>query len=259
MNALTARMLRKMGYLSECRGLAERFLSQTEAWNEHLQQIRNFIIRVLEDKKIDNMVVLGSGWLIDIPPEMISQMSRNIYLYDIAHPAQTIHKIRKYGNIRAVTADITGGSVMAAYQAVRKFRKTGIRTEIRDILQPDFQLDVDADFIVSLNVLSQLGILISEYLIRYIAYGEDELNEFNRMIQAAHIRLLKRTPSCLVTDYEEVVTDFRTGQQEVKKTVFADIPTSGHVKRWNWQFDTSGGYYEGKKVILKVIAAELNS
>ncbi|MBN2481429.1 MAG: hypothetical protein JXB19_06800 [Bacteroidales bacterium] len=258
-NILTNRVLRKMGYFDDRRGLADRYASQAEAWDEHLQNSRNFVKRVLEGRQIDNLIIMGSGWLIDLPPGVICQMAGNIYLYDIAHPSQIIHEIRRYGNIKAVTADVTGGSILAAYQAVQKYRRTGIRTEIGKIFQTGFQPDVHADFMISLCLLSQLGSLISEYLVKYIPYDNNEIMELNRLIESEHIRLLKRVPSCLITDYEEVLTDLHSGGEEIRKSIHIDVPQSGQFMKWDWHFDMDGSYYPGKKVLLKVLATEIHS
>lgn len=258
MTKLPVRILRRMGYFTERQGIADRYLNQSGDWDNHLEQTRNFVLQVLGNKAVKNLVILGSGWLIDLPLELIQGMADNVFLYDIAHPAQVIHKIRNNEQIKAVFMDITGGSVIAAYRAVREFKKTRVKPDIQRIVQRVSRIDVDADFIVSLNMLSQIGLIINEYLIKYIPYSEDELNELNSLIQAAHIRLLTKYHSCLVTDYEEIAIDMKSGHEEVRKTVFTDIPQSGRSMTWDWNFDSIGSYYPDKRVILKVIATEIH-
>ncbi|MBN1158405.1 MAG: hypothetical protein JXA61_03415 [Bacteroidales bacterium] len=256
---LTSRVLRKMGYFHDRRGLANRFANQTEAWREHLQHCRNFVKHILKDRCIENLVILGSGWLIDLSPEFISSMARNICLVDIAHPSQIVHAIRKYGNIKAIAADVTGGSVLAAFQTVKAYRKKGFKTEIARICRSGFHPDFQADYMISLNLLSQLGSLISEYLVSNLPYSNNEIEELNRLIETEHIRLLKKTPSCLITDYEEMLTDLHSGQEETRKSIHINIPVAGYNKKWDWNFDMDGGYYPGKKVLLKVLATEIHS
>lgn len=259
MSMLTTRVIRKMGYLNDSRGIAERFISQSASWNEHLRNTREFVIQVLEGREINNLVVLGSGWLVDLPLEQVSLLAGNIYLYDIVHPAQVLHKIRKYKNIKAVAADITGGSVMTAYEAVRKYRKKGIKSDVATICKPGFQPDVDTDYMISLNVLSQLGALINEYLARHMIYDEDELVQLNQLIQNEHIQLLRKVPSCLISDYEEVVTDLNTGRKNLRKLIHSDIPGARKAVKWDWHFDMTGDYYPGKQVVLKVMALEMTN
>lgn len=253
MTILPLHILRKMGYLADRKGVAERYLHNSRAWEDHLRQTKEFILSCMPEGRMGIIAILGSGWLLDLPLEEIVHAADQIYLYDIVHPPQVIHRIGRYDNITAVTEDLTGGAVLAAYQAVRAYKKTRKKPEITDLI-PSFMPSIKADFMVSLNILSQLGAMVTEYLSRHIPYSSAEENEINRFIQAGHLRLLQGTASCLITDYEEVATDLQTGRQQSRRLVLADLPFADRSVEWDWDFDPDGGYYQGMKVVLKVMA-----
>lgn len=253
MKAVSARILRRMGYLADRRGIAERYLQNSEAWEGHLQRTRQFILSCLKERDTRSIAVLGSGWMLDLPLEEISQVTGRVFLYDIAHPSQVIHLITKYRNITALTEDLTGSAIQKAYQAVRTYRKTGRKPDAATLFQSAVP-DIQADLVISLNLLSQLGSMIAEYMGKYVPYEPEELDEINRIIQRGHIRYLEQMTSCLITDYAEVATDLETGQVQSKRLLFASLPEAVRSVEWEWDFDPDGTYYPGKKVVLKVVA-----
>jgi hypothetical protein len=256
MAGLSNRVLKKMGYLSDRRGIAERYVQHRKSWEGHLNRTKAFIRNCIPEGGKGTVAVLGSGWLLDFPLEEICQMTDRIFLYDITHPSQVIHLISKYDNVTAMQEDLTGGAVNVAYQAVRLYRKTGGKPDVGSLFQ-GVMPGITADLVISLNLLTQLGAMVSEYMGQHIPYTQEELDEINRIIQAQHIKWLMQMTWCLVTDVEEVTTDLNTGQVESKRMVFADLPEALRYEAWEWDFDPDGGYYPGKSVTLKVIAKAL--
>jgi len=253
MAAIPSRILRKMGYLADRNGIAERYLQHRGAWEDHLSRTKAFIRSCIPEGGKGTIAVLGSGWLLDFPLEEVQKVTGRIYLYDVTHPPQVIHLISKYKNVTALTEDLTGGAIPAAYQAVRTYRKTGSKPELDGMFHSAMPV-IKADLVISLNLLSQLGAMVAEYLGRHLPYEPEELDTINRIIQADHIQWLEQTPSCLITDEEEFATDLKTGQVENKRLVFADLPEASRTEEWEWDFDPDGGYYPGKSVTFKVIA-----
>ena len=75
-----------MGYLSDQKGIMNRYLNQQGGWDSHLDNSKRFIERSAFLKNKRSVAVLGSGWLLDVPIDYIAQEFGEVYLVDIAHP-----------------------------------------------------------------------------------------------------------------------------------------------------------------------------
>ncbi len=56
-----------MKYISDQKGILNRYLAEGNNWEAHLEKTRGFITGCLEKNKPETVAVLGSGWLLDIP------------------------------------------------------------------------------------------------------------------------------------------------------------------------------------------------
>ncbi len=163
------KILRRMGYLSDQNGILNRYLDEPDAWEEHLQNSSDFILKSLNDRNPDHVTVLGSGWLLDLPLEGIYSRCKSISLVDINHPPQVLHQIRKYPGVIPVKADITGGLIEKCYEQVGRCRKTGTMfdPDALSVPVPDPGIKDRDVFVISLNILDQLDILIKDYIGRW--------------------------------------------------------------------------------------------
>ena len=93
---INRKILRRMEYLSDQKGIMNRYLAEADNWESHLKHTRDFIVKCLGEKHYGTMVVLGSGWLLDLPLDFITSRTREVYLLDIVHPPQILKKIVKY-------------------------------------------------------------------------------------------------------------------------------------------------------------------
>jgi hypothetical protein len=245
-----------MGFRAESRGLFDRYINVEGAWEEHLERTHGFIARVVQGRKFDNMAVLGSGWLLDVPLELLAQISGHVRLYDAIHPPQVIHRLREFPNVTAVSADITGGVLKNTFQAVRDYKKHRIVWTPEQICGGDFKPEPVPDFVISLNLLSQIGVMITDYLVKYIPLAREETDRLNLLLQQSHLRLLPPGKSCLVTDIIEKNTDLENGTTETTGLIDFSLPDAASRETWEWQFDPVGGYRAGKKTVMQVVALE---
>jgi hypothetical protein len=81
---IPVRILRKMGYKADNRGIMDRFIQMNGAWEGHLQNTRAFILKCVTGRSIENLAVYGSGWCLDLPLDELSEIADNIQLYDLA-------------------------------------------------------------------------------------------------------------------------------------------------------------------------------
>ena len=244
-----------MNFINDQKGIINRYFREEGAWNKHLQASKNFIIKASKDKEKNTVVILGSGWLLDVPLQELSEIFKKIYLVDIVHPKEIQHKIKKYGNqVQLIKADITGGAIDEIYNYVNHFKKKKEKKDLKNIKFKDLDFLKNADYIVSLNLLNQLDILIVDYLKQFNIYEEIEILNFRKRIQEHHLQILSKNKSCLITDFEELIYNKDGNLEKTNSLIFANLPKEKFIENWKWDFDKTQNYYHNKITILNVLA-----
>jgi hypothetical protein len=246
-----------MGFRRECQGIMDRYINVYGAWDEHLQHTRDFILDATSGIKINNLAVLGSGWLLDLPLDELSVHADEIQLYDICHPVQVLHRIQRHKNVTAISADITGGAITNVWQAVRNYRRTGRLPVTEQLCNCIFHPEIKPDYTISLNILSQLGDRISSYLLKHIPSAAPDMTRMTGLLQQNHLKLLEHGRSCMITDIMETEFDLQGRAIESSDTLHTPLPTVSRRETWDWQFDPTGGYQHDRRTVLKVIALKM--
>jgi hypothetical protein len=257
MEKMSPRVLRKMGYKADSQGIISRYINVNGAWEGHLRHTREYILKVVGSRRVENLAVYGSGWLLDFPLNEITGMVGHIWLYDVIHPTQVIHLLRSHTNITMVTADITGGVMDLACQAVHDYKKHGKKISPEQLCKATFHPAVPPDYAVSLNILSQLGEMITEYLKKHVPYNQVEIDSITHLLQQSHLQLLQPGKSCLITDVKESGYHSDGRQTDTNLLIKCPLPLSDQTESWEWQFDPLGEYRSGTKIISQVVAFEL--
>ncbi len=238
-----------MGYKSDREGLLTRYLAQKSQWDYHLGRTKEFILKTAESKKKGICVVLGSGWCLDIPLEKLAELFDNLILVDITHPSQIEQKARNFKNITLFETDITC-CISELYEAYKRKSLSNF-SNIPTLCNFGLPLDIDADYYVSPNVLSQLGSMVSEFFERKNVEAELR-KKISAEIESAHIKMLPAGKSCLIADYSEECFDMRGNFLRKSERIFAPIPQGTHSEEWRWDFDLSGDYFIGEQVYFQV-------
>lgn len=243
-----------MGYVTDQDGIMTRYLREQQNWDEHLNKTKSFILSAFSNKPGGKLAVLGSGWLLDLPLEALTQKFDKIILVDVRHPAQVVKKAEKYKNVKLFETDLTGGGIDFCWER-RKARDEHLSKYFLDEFEPEQPaLPLEPDAFISLNILNQLDILLVDYLKkRNGRITESEITRFRKKIQQFHIDWITAKPGCLITDVLELNED-ETGKTEQHELVFANLPGHDHTEEWTWNFDLSGKYHNGFKTSMKVKA-----
>lgn len=252
------KFLRKLRYKTDQQGILNRYLRETEGWHTHLDNTKNYIKEVaLQTTGQGACLVLGSGWLLDVPLEELAAHFKHVYLIDIVQPPQVQHKIRKLENVSTIAADITGGAAEAVFKALENSQKTPL-TRLQ-FAPRNFGLpgNVKINYCISLNVLNQLDVLIADYIKQTKLYPNSEIEEFRKTIQLQHIKALPKGKSSLITDYEEEIYDNKNRLEKTNSRLFIRLPKGKNEREWKWHFDTKKTFYVGKMTHFKVKAMEL--
>ncbi|NOY36233.1 MAG: hypothetical protein GXO83_01500 [Chlorobi bacterium] len=238
MNRIPKQVLRRMGFIRDRRGIARRYLNESENWKEHLEKSRSFILRCMEKSRAGGATVLGSGWWLDIPVTELAARFSPLRFVDIYHPPEIRKKAEKYPDIQLIEADITGGVALRMYEAVRNRQKK--KPVLAEMNSAGYKPDFDPGFVISLY-LSQMDIILMDYWTGYITANEEEVLAFRKQIQQQHLAFLQQHESCLITDTYEVKI-YRKSREMTKQLVHIPLPETRLKDHWIWVFDISRTY-----------------
>ena len=189
---------RDLGYLGEAIAIGARYRRCRTAWAEHLACSRQAILDAARSASgRRTAVILGSGPLLDVPLAELSALFRSVILVDALHPLTARWQARRFGNVELVTADLTG-----ALEALHGWR---IDDKLPTPRSPSLLGREDVDFVVSLNLLSQLGVMPVEWIERHAGVpGPAIAAAYAAELTRAHLRDLAecRARVCLIADVE---------------------------------------------------------
>jgi hypothetical protein len=255
---LNRKILRKFGFKTDQEGIINRYFREEGGWNEHLKKTKKYILQVADNKQKGSVVILGSGWLLDVPLQELSDQFDKVVLVDVVHPRQIEHKVKKMPNVKLLSEDVTG-LVTPVFERLKSKKPPKIPlSEIK----PDYDHQLiselkKASLVVSVNLLNQLDILICDYIDKFKLYNKEEINSFRKLIQTNHLQLLPADKSALITDYEELNLDKNDKVINRRKLVHISIPNEKEAAKWKWSFDLKKTYHADSKTIFKVVAVEI--
>lgn len=248
------KVLRKMGYLKDQKGILKRYFREEGNWHSHIDNCHEFILEELKLKKSDIVLVLGSGWLLDFPIEKVVKSGAKLVLADVFHPRQIIQKVKNLTSIELVNFDITGGLITEVYSAVRNGKKGDQKPDLKSLSIPEVNFSEDYDFVISLNILNQLDILLVDYLEKYWDYNEEEIIEFRGRIQEAHLKIFMDKHGILISDSREIHINKSGESVNEKVLIHTNLPKGKIQKSWTWKFDTQYLYNKDYNTDLYVEA-----
>jgi hypothetical protein len=223
--------LRAMGYLRELLDIKRCDHWWHWAWEPHFERTRQVILRAAglcpQRRKA---VVIGSGWLHDVPVNELAGSFREVVLVDLIHPLRTRWRSRKYGNVKLQSADVTD-TVAEVYRVADDASAPLPRA------RPErFVGDPEIDLVASVNVLSQLPWMPAEYLIGRGAHENAAVFAYSQDVVRAHLEYLQRLPGvvALIADTSCLtVTQAGTIVRRTSTVYGVELPWQG--ERWIWR------------------------
>jgi hypothetical protein len=171
--------------------------------------------------------VLGSGPLLDVPLAELASGFERVILVDAVHPLAARWHARRHGNVELLAADVTG--VIEPLRALRPGQALPEPRPFALLQEPD------VDLVLSLNLLSQLGVLPEDWLRRRGGAAAGEAAAFGAALTRAHLADLARCRAavCLVSDIEWMHIDPAGGVVERGSSIF-DVPPPAASQEWLW-------------------------
>jgi len=186
----------------------------------------------------------------------LSQNFHEVILADILHPKQIIKKTNTLSNVHFLKEDLTGGLIEFIYKNIKPGNKYLLNALIPEIKSFSYPIPDDIDFVISLNIVSQLSVIITDYLKSLNTFSENELKEIATVIQQTHVNSLPKNKTCLICDVEEELFDDENKFIGVNPLVFSELPFGNFSEKWKWKFDSSMTYRDDIKTYFNVIAVD---
>ena len=246
-----------MDIINDQDGIFQRYQQERAEWDLHLSNTKKFITECLDKSDVQNIAILGSGWMLDIPVEFLAERFERVVFYDIRHPVFIQNKYKEQKNFHFIPIDLTGGLISKVYYMLSGRKKPDV-VEISDKLtNTGFKLPEPAGYVVSVNLLNQLDILIIDYIRRQIKMDSNTEVKLRKRVQEEHLKLLPPGYSCMVTDYEEVHLDNEDTIIGKHTLIHCTLPAGKYRKTWTWNFDTRKTYNLNHKTHLNVVAIKM--
>jgi hypothetical protein len=212
------------------------------AWAPHEANCKGFIREAFADmRQRRTAVVLGSGLLRDLPVLELAKAFDTVVLVDLVHLASVRSWIRakRLSNIRLISRDLSG---LAEALAGRTPEPLSFLRQVPYL-----------DFVVSANILSQIGVGTRRQLERSRHADADAIVA---QLVRAHIEGLAALPckTALVTDISYKVTD-RRGAVLEEADLMGGVPAPAAKHSWPWTVAPYGELGRDREAVHQVIAA----
>ncbi|MBK8808565.1 MAG: hypothetical protein IPO21_18800 [Bacteroidales bacterium] len=240
---------KKLGLIDDQKGIIKRYQREKTNWDKHLNHSKQYILDTTYQKKYKSITILGSGWHLDVPIAQLAADFEKVYLIDIYHPQQVRYNCRNLQNVSFLTQDITGGLIECFAKKIKE--KSFVLNEVQI---PAYSEIPQTDYVVSLNLLSQLDILLVDSIKHKCTALEAEYVTLRKKIQLAHLTFLQKFNYSAIFDFKEYVFDSNHNYESECDTVFVSPKDVHNQKDWIWKFDSQGYYYENKIVEFAVKA-----
>jgi len=218
---------KQLGHLHEIIGMEARSKRLAKQWFSHCQNTKTIIEK--SSREITNpneVIVLGSGLLLDVPIEFLAQHFKRVYLVDVVHLNKVKKIIKKLSNVEIVEHDVTCFS-----EKIKEITTIEIHFEASIPC-----LSSNTSLVISTNMLSQIAFIIGNYARNKLAFNKEQLNNLSKKVVQDHIKILLdvATKVCLISDVERTYHDEQKHLKEQVSVINgASLPKPDEMWLWN--------------------------
>ena len=226
---------KKLGQLRETIAMESRYNRSQKQWSSHLDNTKSLIEESSKQIKDPNeVIVLGSGLLLDVPIDFLASHFKRVILVDVVHLKSIYTKTKQYKNIILIEHDVTGLSE----QLINTKQRTHIQAK-----SSIPHLSEKTSLIISTNMLSQLHLSPIKYVKATLNYDEKNQNELTLNIMQSHINMLTSTNCqiCLITDYLRNYHNEKSNITEQEEAL-PNLSLPKPDKKWFWEIAPKGEF-----------------
>jgi len=223
---------KQLGHLHEIIGMEARSKRLVKQWSSHLQNTKTIIEKSSREIPHPNeVIVLGSGLLLDVPIELLAEHFTHVYLVDVVHLNKVKKMVKKFSNVELVEHDVTGFS--------EKLEKITATETYFEASIPC--LSSNTSLVISTNMLSQIAFIIGNYAKNKLAFNKEQLDDLARKVVQDHINMLLKvsTKVCLISDIERTYHDEQKHLKE-RMNVIMDVSLPKPDETWSWNLAPKG-------------------
>jgi hypothetical protein len=201
------------------------------AWAPHLANTRRFVAEAAAAAPgRRTALVLGSGLLADLPIGLLATRFARVVLADVVHLPTVRWRTRRWKNVEHATVDLTGTA--AALAAGASPPAPGSRFGLDD---------PTVDFVVSLNLVSQLPLGPVDWLTAKGGCSETEAAAYGARVVAAHFAHLRgfAAPVCVIGDRSRTLIARDGTVIETEDALFG-VPPPPEDDGWDWDLAPHG-------------------
>lgn len=226
---------RQLGLLREHEDIARRHARVRAAWAPHLAASKAVIMEVAAScPQRGRALIIGAGDCLDVPVAELAEMFAEVVLADIVTSAEARRWERKFpGRVRGVNWDASGA--LAALAAVRETVAPHEAPDIFARADPGPPPGGEADFIVSANCISQLGLVPGHSL----PAQQKDKSLPERCARAAakrHLAWLEQRPGVRLLLADAARLDIGPDGRQLRKETLHErfgLPKPGRIWRWD--------------------------
>lgn len=228
---------RRMGYLYEAIGMQARYGRNRAAWQPHCEKTRQFVLSCASRcNGRGTAYIIGSGILADVPLEELSALFREVVLIDVVFLPMACKKVKQCPNVRMLPLDVTGTAELV-------FQGSGNGMPSLPVIRPALPFPVnETDFVVSLNILSQLPVIPERYIVKTMrGIPGTQVDAWSGEIVSMHVKTLSALPCtvCLVSDFSYKKRD-RKGTVIDTGDTLREVSLPSPDETWTWDIAPLG-------------------
>lgn len=221
--------IRQLGLLKESIGLEARFQRCRVEWQPHYVQCQRAITLAVEQTLVKNtIVIIGAGSLRDIPLDLLAEEFNRVILIDLLFLKQVKRRIKRYSNVQLIEMDITNG-------LKKLLTVSSIEVMSNFLSENPPQLMIEADCIVSLNLITQLPLVPTNFLSKKFNPNAFKIEHLVQLLINQHLVLLnaQKGVKCLIADREICEFDKQGKKVECFNPAWdVELPKVG--LNWDW-------------------------
>jgi hypothetical protein len=242
--------VRALGFPRELRNIRRRYRRFRSAWEPHCQRTRDVLRTAMwRTPRRRKAILLGTGYLHDIPLDELAAAFETVLLVDVLHPFATRWAIRTRGNVRLLEADVTG-TLRDVWRVAGNDRASLPSSEPNLFLD-----DPEVDLIASVNLLSQLPCLPERYLLDTGAHAPDAIHAWARSVISGHLEWLRKFPAIVpvIADIEAATVD-RADRVVGRSSTLYGLAAPFTGTSWTWTLVPRAGFPPYQATHLHVVA-----
>ncbi|MBI2517062.1 MAG: hypothetical protein HYV95_09110 [Opitutae bacterium] len=225
---------RRLGLAREHLDIAERHARVRAAWASHLAASRALILEVAaRGARRDRALVIGAGDCLDVPVAELADLFKEVVLADIVIGREARRWTKKLPDrVRCVSWDASGA--LAALAAVRDTVAASDAPGYFACADPGPPPGGEADFTVSANCISQLGLVPGHSLAAY-EKDEDLPERCARAAAKRHLAWLQERPGIRLLIADAARLDVGPdGRQLKRETLHERFGLPKPDRSWRW-------------------------